>query len=460
MGSALNTILSRSLNYNQLNKPYFMPGIYDMTNGRNRPSFYNFVAALNATGTRSRQVASADKKFEFLKQNNQYVACPIQSTTLVGGNLVITLTDPTYDVFRNNFVVRDKVGNAGYVIAHAPGSITIAPYGSTTSFNTSTMFLAGQTAYQGESNNPKGGYGLTMESMFVNPVRDYNYLQKYQDSITIDREDLYQTYLNDAAGTTAQSLTMTYQEQMMAARFAFQLENSLIRGERSVNTINGKTIYQNGGLDWAIAQNGGWSDGSASVPTLSTYKQHLEYIRDNGNVMSGDIIWIGGTKARSRFFTTLQNQIQFAATTTQSGFGTNGRSGLDIAVFTWLGLKMAFMDMPLFNDPAYNGNISSITGDRIVSDEFYCMSLRDVMDAETGEMIPPIQMVHFDPTPIVRYRYSAGSIDASGNVTGGGTAGSATQVSELVDSVTVSMQYDGGVNIPNTTGMTHWYLNS
>ena len=446
--STLSLNLNQSLVANALNDPNSFTRIYDMTNGRNNPGFFSFVNYLSKG--RTQRANHETGKVEVLKQFDQYVNAEIATNALSGSNIVLTFTDASYDFFRLNFLVMDKNRKQGLVVAHGPGTVTLAPLPGE-SFTLATDFVAGMYAVSGGTAMADFG-SMGTESLYANPERDYNYTQFMRESIFINRKDLHHTYLNDSG-----NLVATYQELMLAARFAYQMEWNAIYGKRNTGVVNGQQRQFNGGLYWAIQNRGGLYQSESSLPTLATYKRQVEYIRDNANMPSGKILWMGGTQARANFFATV-GSAAITATGKNSSFGTNTQTGLDIETFQWMGLQHGFMDIPMFNDPNNNPNISSITGQRIESDSFFVMSLNDVPDVNGG-MAPAARVVHFDETAQINYGYVPGTVGANFQPGMATTSGKFLMASGI-DGAEAHMWFDGGIDIPNASAMTAWTLNS
>jgi hypothetical protein len=453
----LSLDLSQSLYLNALNKPNSFDVIYDSTMGRNKARFFSFVQWLSKGQTK--KANNYNGRVETLVQPNQYVSAQIASTSVVGSNLVVNFVDTTYNFFRNGFVVRDKSAYQGIVVAHNAGQIVLAPGPNIPSgtWNTATMFVAGQVAYQGE--NASANFGSTgTESIYTNPSRDYNCTQFFRESIAINRKDLHQTYLNDSSTNKTGLRVLSYQETMMLTRFAFGMEVAAIRGVRAENlSVAGSNTNLNGGLDWAIANRGGRAQAYTSLPTLDDYKDAIQFIRDNSNQMDGSLLWIGGTDARANLFSqaAIQNAIIYSGI--NATFQNMRDSGFDITVFQWMGLQMAFMDMPIFNDPDFNQNTSTITGNRIDSSTFYILNLNPVPDVD-GAAVPPVRLIHFDESPIIQYGYVPGTVGAS---PGAGVPDS-SQFTRIMasgaDGVTAHAWFDGGIDIPVAKGMFKGYL--
>lgn len=448
MASNLFIDLGRSIVANALNSPNSFDRIYDMTYGRSTtPNFFQFVQSISKG--RTKRANHEDGKVEVLRQFNQYVQAEIASTVLSGSNIVLTLSDATYDFFRNDFEVMDKNRKGGIVIAHSPGSVTLAPLPGE-SFTLATDFVAGTYAVAGATAMPSRGSTGT-ESLYTEPERDYNYTRFMRESVFMSRKDLQTTYLNDSG-----NMVSSYQEQMAAARFAYQLDYNAIFGKRGKGLVNGQTVQTNGGLYWAIQNRGGLYQSESSLPTLATYKRQLEFIRDNSNQPTGQVLWVGGTKARARFFDTVGSSA-ITNVGKNATFGTGFNTGLDITTFQWLGLSHGFIDLPLFNDPSFNQNISNISGERIFSDAFFVLNLSDVPDINGG-MAPPVQVIHFDETAQINYGFVPGTVGANFNPGQATTAGKFMMASGI-DGAEAHMWFDGGIDIPNAAGMTAWTLN-
>jgi hypothetical protein len=165
---------------------------------------------------------------------------------------------------------------------------------------------------------------------------------------------------------------------------------------------------------------------------------------------------MGGTKARSAFFNNpdIRTAIQYSGK--DSTFETMRNSGLDITSFQWMGLNMGFMDLPIFNDPNFNPNQSQVTNANIDSSTFYIMAVDQTVDIK-GQQLPFAQIIHFDESPEAKYFYVGGTV---GTIGAGASAGlSATQFSASgYDGVTAHVQFDGGINISDASGIAKGYM--
>src|SRR5438445_100115 len=101
---------------NSLNKDDKSKLVYDFSGG------YNVLDFIITRGAKARQIVGLDGIFQKPIMGRSQVQAQVLSTALVGSNLQVNFTDPTYDNFRVTQVVSDTTAamNQGRVISKGP----------------------------------------------------------------------------------------------------------------------------------------------------------------------------------------------------------------------------------------------------------------------------------------------------------------------------------------------------
>ena len=119
-----------------------------------------------------------DGSFNTPIKNVQNVQGIVATSTQNGANLDLTFTDPTLNTFRIKQKVQDYVGNEGYVVAAAPGKITIAPLNNPTTLTSGTQFVINKTIYA------RGMIAATFNSVGTTTIYDQKDVQTDWTEIT------------------------------------------------------------------------------------------------------------------------------------------------------------------------------------------------------------------------------------------------------------------------------------
>ncbi len=139
-----NTDFSTNLYLNQLSKPDKSAKVYDLSGG------YNVIDLLATRNRPARQIVGADGQFQKPNMGRSQIVAQVATNATSGNNLVLTWTDPNFDLFRTTFTVTDGTvaNNLGRVISHGPGTVTLEPGPGIGTWNTAIHFVAGTYALE------------------------------------------------------------------------------------------------------------------------------------------------------------------------------------------------------------------------------------------------------------------------------------------------------------------------
>lgn len=420
--------------------------LYDLTNGYGK--FTQIVNMLNKN-SQPRQINTADSKIEKLTIGTLEVIAEILTRTVSGNNLILTFTDANYDFFRNENVVHDSFRNQGFVLSHAPGTITIAPFSTTTAF-TSSMFVLGQMAKASwDSSANRGSTGK--ENLLATPDSDFNYGSIKRDSVFINRRDLHSSYVD---GTITQKNWALGQESVMTKRVAYNLEKAYLFEERFKGIVNGKEYSQNGSLLWAIKNRGGTHIVSPNDLDETTWRDLISIVRKKNADGGGGLMFCHGTEALAKVQGFAEKFVLNAGA--NNTFGGAKVSGINVQTYGYLGVDIDFVHLPILDDPFYNPEVSSITGKQRTSSSFFLLDTSPVMSYDKG-VVPCIERFYFDIEGM-RYFYIPGTVGANGENPSGTTINGKFMVSNDLDGVSCQCLYDGGIDIINAKRMLFWEL--
>lgn len=443
---ATNTILpiSQSLYSKVLNERNPMETVFDVSGGFN--TLTQILELINKTAGGSKRIDTYEAKYEFNTIGNKNVVTQIQSNAASGSNLVLTFNDPNFDQFRLNDEVMDSEQVKGYVIATAPGTITIAP-GPTTTFSTATHFTANMYAKvigDASANRFSGG----KSNLFYTPDTDYNYSKIMRDSSTLARRDMIGSYVKYEG-----KYWYTSVEPEMIKRVGRLKETSSVFGERGQATINGQLTNLNGGLIWSIKNRNGNYFPATSTLTEATFRDLIGDTIIKNATRGQTLTLLHGTEFLKTFQGFTTQYIQYAGAS--NTFGVTANSGLNVKHYSFAGVNIDLIHLPIFDDPKMFPEISSITGRKRQSGAFLLLDLTPIPSEGNMGMLPAIEKFHFGEKEMF-YGYVPGMISPDSVSPNGYMSQSKSLMANDLDGFSCHTLSDSGINIADAKNMLYF----
>lgn len=395
--------------------------------------------------SKAMQVDTANGLISSMKLDNYKVRATIATCVQNGTSLDLTFSDASYNQFKVGFAVMDKNRTLGIVLTASAGAITIGQLTQTltagTDFATGTyaieVFNVSQT-YNSTSANYKKYLPDTLS----------NYLQISRGSMQLSAMEYFKTYIDGTAGSKEHAAALL-QQRLALQELADGIEARMFVGQAGTGLPvlpGGELGNTNGGIDWALVNRGGTLDTQSSVLTQSYLLDVLTTLREKTGMVSNHFLFIGGPRARQNVATFLQ---PYKLTAGRNSVLEGKGLAVD-GVNTTFGF-IEFMDTWWMADPEANPQLSTITGQRKISDEFYIFCMQPTVDAYNADA-PLIRMCYKDNQGIST-TYVEGLIDANGKRIQGKTASS-------TDGVTTDYYTNSGIDIVDASGMYGFKLSS
>lgn len=420
-------LVGQSLFAKGLIRPNIMENVYDSTLG------YNMVSRFINDINKGVSVRTDNDKIQVAKLGNTTVFGIVASTALVGTNLVVTLNAPN-NLFRVDDAVSDKNNVTGRVIAKTSTTLTLEPmYGVT--FATASHFLAGGSAssmFNVSGNNASKG----TEVLNYTPDLDYNCTAITRRSGFISRRDMAQSYVKWAG-----KYWWYAQEPLVRGEFARELERKAVYSERGYQTASSNGEYNStGGLRWSAKNQGGLYVPISSALNQTSFDDILYDFAQKSATSSRKIAAFMGRAAMNDLQNINQTLIQYPGT--QNTVGGASVKGLNSLEYAKMGIEVEYRHCPLFDDPNFMGDISSVTGKMKKS---HTIMLIDMTPTETlgGGFINPVQKYHFGEQEM-SYKYISGMVGNNG-ISSSGLAGDYNLASNDVDGFSFEMLSDDGL---------------
>jgi hypothetical protein len=416
---------------NNLNKDDKSKTVYDFSGGYN---LIDFLATRNAP---ARRVHGVNGVFQKPLLGNNAVVAQVQSNTLVGTNMRVTFTDPSYNVFRNQVTVSDgtAANNQGRVIQHGPGYIVIEPVNVT--FATATHFVPGTFATA--LFNASGNFGSTgMESLYEYPTYVQNQTSITRESVDYFRRDMAQTWVEYEGDFWYSS-----QDVLGARRFANQLEYKALFStyQTLTNSAIGGTVNYSMGLRDAIRdpQRGGIYQPLSSAMTQADFESWIGRMADRQALRHTNFTIMCGRGFLKMIQNFTQPYIQYSGD--KNTFGGVKVKGIDVMTYSVNGITVDFIMHPLFNNREMWPQFSSVSSLGAFTRMQYTAVALDLgmIDSVGGASQPAIEKCYFGEQE-VNYDYLSG-VAMSGSVPSSApSASSARNLQAVNDRDGISLQ--------------------
>lgn len=377
-----------------------------------------------------------------MKMGDYMTNAVVATATQNGAGIDLTFNG-AYNQFKVGWAVHDKNRKLGIISAAAPGAITINPIGNT--LTAGTDFAVG--TYCIESFNVSKTYGSdSPDYKLYAPDVLNNFLQISRSSMTLSAMDYVATYIDGTAGSKEHA-SAQIQMELALRNLADSIETRMFIGQAVENvSVVGGTGNTNGGIDWALTNRGGQLDVQSSLPTSDYMLDILTGLREQTGMVSNHFLFIGGPRARQNMATALQ---PYKLTAGKDSVLEGKGLAVD-GVNTTFGF-IEFMDTWYMADPYADPQISTITGTRKLSNEFYIFCVQPTVDFYGGSA-PLIRQCYKDNQGI-NMTHVDGLVDQNGNRKTGSTANS-------IDGVTVDFYTNSGIDIVDASGMYGFKLSS
>ena len=435
--------LTAAITARMLAKPEGFDALYAVNKRKHK-----MIGLVDFLGGQSKamEIDTNDGLISSMKMGDYMTNAVVATATQNGPNIDLTFSG-SYNQFRTGFAVHDKNRKLAMVSAVGAGTMTISPLDNT--LTAGTDFAVG--TYCIESFNVSKTLSSTSpEYKQFLPDTLYNYLQISRESMTLSAMDYVSTYIDGTAGSKQHAAAMI-QMEIALRKLADSIETRMFIGQAAsavtvVNGVSSGTGNTNGGIDWALTNRGGQLDVQSSLATSDYLLDILVNLREQTGMTSNHFLFIGGPRARQNMATALQ---PYKLTAGKNSVLEGAGLAVD-GVNTTFGF-VEFMDTWYMADPYADPQISTITGNRKLSDEFYIFCVQPTVDFYGGSA-PLIRQCYKD-TQGIQMTHVNGLVDNNGRRITGSTANS-------IDGVTVDFYTNSGIDIVDASGMYGFKLSA
>ena len=370
---------------------------------------YNVIEMLMyVKGKKSRPVSGLNGLVQKPIMGVSRVIAQVATATVVGSNLVVTFTDPTYNLFRLKDAVLDSTpsANTGRVIVTAPGTITMEP--------DAAIFAAG--GWNTALHFPVNGYALSaynvsgfQDSEATTSITEQPYyvtdsVSTMRDQLTLRTADFFKTYTK-WKGT---DFWANGQELVLWRRFNRQKINRWYFGSgggtaatMSFNSgLEGQVNYTMGIRKGIMDQyRGGYYLPYNNALTQDQWGNWLTTVADlqsiTGNGTTKLTILLG-REILKRIQSFTAPYIQFGGNT--NTFGGSSVKGLNVYEYSYGGVVADLILDPVLNDvPSYptGSSIPGVIG-TIRQNTAMAIDFGDYASADGSGMLPAIEEIYWD----------------------------------------------------------------
>lgn len=382
---------------NGLNSPDKIPFTWELTN-------YNTIDMLMyVKGKKSRSVNGVGGFVQKPIIGVSRVIQQVATAVVVGSNLVVTFTDPTYDKFRLKQVTLDgtPAKNSGRVISSSAGTVTLEPSPSIVAvggWNPTIHYPVGTYILAAYDNS---GF---QDSLGTQPL--YNVPYYVTDAVATMRESL-PLKISDFFATYAKWKDSPYwangQEMFMYQNFNRGKINRDYFGDGAGSFNSGieGTVNYTLGFRKAIMDQyrGGYYQSYTSVLTQTQWDNWLTTVADLQAIASGGETMLTLLMGRE-FLKTIQGftapYVQFSGI--RNTFGGAEVKGLNVYDYAYGGVVAKLIIDPVLNDiPSYptGSSIAGVTG-TITQNTCMALDFGDYPSPDGGGMLPAIEDLYWD----------------------------------------------------------------
>jgi len=311
------------------------------------PAFSRSVISTIAEQIGKPQLVSAKTPiFQIYRQPNDWAAATISSRSVVGTDLVLGWSDPTFQSIRVGNMTQSRSGALGIVKIASAGTATISflsnPNGST-AFGANDFVIGELASDRGDVTDRDNR--LSKSTLFTMPVPYQNIVSSISETTTVNFSEANQfTYLKNINGTQYYALNKVTQ---MLGRLQ-QTYSARMIGNIPANFNTSTPI--GGSLIWQIQNQGGTSRAINSAITETEFHEAIQQYINNGGYASKEVVIVGG----SSYIQDLQKNVfkQYVVTAGDTNvLGGKSVQGLNIMSYYYSGFMFHLIMDEFLNNP-------------------------------------------------------------------------------------------------------------
>ncbi len=375
--------------------------------------------------------------FNVYRQPNDFPSSSIQSQSLAGGNLTLTLSGDSINALQPDMLVQGSSGCVATVISNNGNGQVVLKFFSNpngnTAFDSAADFLAGQIAsYRGTLGNQQNRQVSNMP--FVLPTQFQNYVSQWDAKTTVTFNDAHtKTYVSTPAGNfyalQKEVQTMGF---MMQGYSAYML-NDMPKVANSNRPMGASIVNQ-------IKTMGGLSVPLSSPLTIQAFRDAARLYKASGGFITDEVVVTCG----SQYLGDIQEDMASYVLTsgTNNVVGGSEVLGLNITTYGFEGLKFKFIVDPFLDNKRIFG-IDPATGFSRRSRSAIWMATERVQ-TENGGTLPFVVDYYFGSTSDIARQEVVGMTNSRGEYVKQGANGQkAAEVNFSVNKTTQLMNPSG-----------------
>lgn len=391
------------------------------------------------------QKKSGQRLIEVYRQAYDYPMATIGTRTASGADLVLALTDPTFNSIVVGNMVRSVNGTLGLVKAVSNGSMTVSFL--TNPNNSSATAFAGADFAAGELVVDLGNVGdirdrQSPNSIASQPTRFTNVIGQIDASCTMGFDELH----------TETWLPFNGKKYWGYRKVRFTLEDFLRKYDArmlsEVPAMNDSQKPVSGSILWQITSQGG-IDRPFSQLTKAEFLAAADEFRNTGSYTSDEILIVCG----SGYLSQLQQNVFENLITTAGVNNTVGGTqvkGINVMQYAYGGFMYKILVDPFLDQPMWGP--TTIFGAPSKRSYSAIWMSTGAVPTDNGGVLPFISEYYFGPKADVHIQTVNGMIDKNGSYVENGANGK--------KSVTYNMTLDKLTQLSNPSACMYHYVAS
>jgi|688.fasta_scaffold25468_2 hypothetical protein len=393
---------------------------------------------------------STDRRFQTTYLDDLSIIATIQNRTVVGVNLVLTITGVNNDAFRRGDVVLGGMdfSRLGQVVTATAGTIEIAPFQPLNAFAVTDFAVGAFVRVAFDSSNVVRSTGKT--SLTVTPRTDWNTISTIRDSFEWSLQNTNVASLISKVGDGG--LWQNAQINLTSQRMLTSIDKAMLISQRaqSNNALGEQDTF--GGLDWALRNRNGYVVDLQNAMTRGQFEDFLTEVtlRKSGNRQNIGLL-VMGTQAFNRIssfgngdFIRYQRDLSDGDKTLGVNFQYVEISGRRFALYIADVLDNRFFFPETSTIAGVNGTIKS--------NDIYYIDTEPIKTDNGMGFKPAVEMLHWSPdgTPGGGQPFYAGMINGMNNAVVSSAdiiSASANNVVTPVEGSALHLMYKGGMNM-------------
>ncbi len=335
--------------------------------------------------------ASPDGTFNTIIKNRTAIQASVATAVAgAGGTLVLTFTDTSYSAFRVKSKVTDLNMNEAYVVASAPGSITIAPLNNPTTLLAGTHFAAGTLVTdRGILSGWTNSTGTT--TVYEDKDNQIDYLEITRNSYQVAATDKTARF---AAFVNGEQQVYSFKEGEMdfvnSQIRSVMFKKMFGRGGSGLPGLEGNMVKTYGIRNRLI--DSGYYLNTTSVPTKAQFKDALFTCVDANPGFDQDITILPGRRFLDQLSTWFPTELGFAGGMRD---GDNMSVSNDLRSVNLAGIRVKVAtNFSILNDSSYLPEWMKWSC-------YFINKAQTVLDGQQRSLISPI---HFSTNPSATYK--------------------------------------------------------